>query len=95
VEAREVAAVGVEWLEGCGGEGWGAVGIRLALAEACFAAGDEAAGEASLRRALTTLRECARDIPEPSARERFLSQVPENARALDLARRRWGEIDLA
>jgi hypothetical protein len=30
------------------------------------------------------------DILEAAARERFLREVPENARALELARQRWG-----
>jgi hypothetical protein len=61
------------------------------LAEACLALGDEDAGEQALRQALRCLRLRAEDIPVAAARERFLHQVPENARALALARQRWGE----
>lgn len=90
-EAREVAALGVQELEGMSNEGVYAVAMHLALAEACFAQGDASAGEAALRKALRCVRARASDIPEPEARERFLRQVPENARTLELARERWGE----
>ncbi|HEX5754621.1 MAG TPA: protein kinase [Archangium sp.] len=90
-EAREVAALGVRRLEQDGSEGSGAVALRMALAEACFAGGDTHAGEAALREALRYLREHARDIPDADARERFLQQVPGNARTLEWARQRWGE----
>jgi serine/threonine protein kinase len=93
-EAREVAALGVRRLEQCGGEGAEAVGLRLALAEACLAQGDTQAGEAALREASRCLRTRAEDIPDAAARERFLHQVPENARTLELARQRWGTAEL-
>jgi hypothetical protein len=73
------------------GEGVYAVGMYLALAEACIAQGDASAGEAALHKALRCVQARASDIPEAEARERFLSQVPENARTLELARQRWGE----
>ncbi|HEX5749428.1 MAG TPA: protein kinase [Archangium sp.] len=91
VEAREVAELGVSELARMGSEGVFAVGMRLALAEACFAQGDASAGEEALREALRCVRARASDIPEPEARERFLRQVPENARTLELAHQRWGE----
>jgi serine/threonine protein kinase len=90
-EARLEATLGVQELERIGGAGVASVGTHLALAEACFAAGDTEAGEASLRRALKCLHTRAADVPEGALRERFLHQVPENARALGLARQRWGE----
>ncbi len=93
-EAREVATLGVQRLEQSGSDGAGAVGLRLALAEACLAEGDVETGEAALRRALQCLRARARDIPEAAARERFLHQVPENARTLELARQRWGTTEV-
>ncbi len=89
-EARQVAMLGVEELERMGGSGVHAVPMYLALAEACFAEGDSTAGEAALREALQAVRTRADDIPEPEARERFLRQVPENARTLELAHQRWG-----
>ena len=90
-EAREVAELGVRDLEQMRSQGMFAVAIHLALVEACFAQGDTQAGEAALRDALRCVQARASDIPEAAARERFLRQVPENARTLELARQRWGE----
>jgi hypothetical protein len=90
-EARQVATRGVELLEQCGSEGVRAVGIRLALAEACLADGDTPAGEAALRKAVQCLRTRASDIPDEALRQRFLHLVPENARTLALARQHGGE----
>jgi eukaryotic-like serine/threonine-protein kinase len=90
-EARDEASPGVQALEQCGSEGAQAVGIRLALAEALLAKGDSRDGETALRRALQCVHERARDIPNKAARERFLLQVPENTRTLELARQHWGE----
>ncbi|MGZ3460808.1 MAG: ATP-binding protein, partial [Archangium sp.] len=84
-EARQAAELGVKELERMGGTGVYAVAMYLALAEACFAGGDASAGESSLRRALACVRERAADLPDAAARERFLRQVPENARTLELA----------
>jgi hypothetical protein len=86
-----VAALGVQEMERMGSQGVYAVSMCLALAEACFVEGDDGAGEAALRKALQCVRDRAADIPDPTMRERFLRQVPENARALELARQRWGE----
>jgi hypothetical protein len=90
-EARREAALGVQELKQMGNGGSGAVAMYLAWVEACFADGDARAGEAALCRALECVRVRASDIPEPELRERFLRQVPENARLLELARQRWGE----
>ncbi|MFY0566687.1 protein kinase domain-containing protein [Archangium lansingense] len=87
-EARQVALLGVQELEQMGNEGVYAVAMHLALAEACFAQGDGSMGDAALHKALQCVRARASDIPEPEARERFLRQVPENARTLELARQR-------
>ena len=92
-EAREVAALGVQGLERGGSQGAEAVGLPLALTEACLAEGDSQAGEAALR-GLQCLRTRAADIPDAAARERFLHQVPENARTLELARQRWGTTEV-
>jgi eukaryotic-like serine/threonine-protein kinase len=89
-EAREEAELGVQELERMRSEGVYAVGMYLALAEACFAQGEAGAGDEALRKALRCVRARAHDIPEAEARERFLRQVPENARTLELARERWG-----
>jgi hypothetical protein len=90
-EARRVARLGVEELERMGGSGVHAVPMYLALAEACLARGEDTEGESALREALRAVRARAGDLSEPETRERFLSQVPENARTLELARQRWGE----
>jgi predicted Zn-dependent protease len=88
-EARAEAEQGVRVLERLGGAGAVSVGTWLALAEACFALRDTEPAERALREALRCMRLRASDIPE-AARERFLSLVPENARARELARERWG-----
>jgi len=67
------------------------VGTWLALAEACLAQGDRPAADEALRQAVRSLLLRAEDIPEAAAKERFLSQVPENARTRELAMQRWGE----
>ncbi|HYH95652.1 MAG TPA: serine/threonine-protein kinase PknK, partial [Hyalangium sp.] len=84
VEARAEAEQAVRALEQMGGGGVASVGVCLALAEACHAQGDDAAAEGALRRALAYVRLRAQDLPDETARERFLSQVPENARVLQL-----------
>jgi tetratricopeptide (TPR) repeat protein len=91
-EAREVAGRAVQVLERPGDFfSMNGAAVRLALAEACFAQGDSPAGEEALRRAVQEVRAQAGDIPDAAARQRFLAQVPENARVLELARQRWGE----
>jgi hypothetical protein len=90
VEARAEAELGVRTMEQMGRFGAVSVGIWLALAEACFAKEDQEPGERALREALRCVHLRAEDIPEAAARERFLSQVPENARARELARQLWG-----
>jgi serine/threonine protein kinase/tetratricopeptide (TPR) repeat protein len=91
-EARAEAERGVKALEKMGHAGAMSVTMWLALAEACFAQADTAAGEHALREAMRCLRLRAEDIPEETARERFLSQVPENARTRELALERWGAV---
>jgi hypothetical protein len=93
-EARQEALLGVQALEAMGDAGAASVGLYLALAEACFAEGGTGPGEAALRDALRHLHARAEDIPEGPHRERFLHEVPENARTLSLARERWGSTEL-
>jgi serine/threonine protein kinase/tetratricopeptide (TPR) repeat protein len=88
-QAKEEAEAAVRLLERMGGCGAVSVGVYLALAEACFALGEEGVGSDVLYVALQCLRLRAEDVPEP-ARERF-HQVPEHARVLELARQRLGE----
>ncbi|MFY0579419.1 hypothetical protein ACN28S_38810 [Cystobacter fuscus] len=87
-EEAEQCVSGWEWLES---GGFAAIRKFRVLAEVCFAQGDVEAGESALKRALRCLRTSAEDLPNPTFRARFLSQVPENARVLELARLRWGE----
>jgi hypothetical protein len=89
-EALEEAALAGQELEHMGDGGAASVDLHLTLAEVYFSSGDSEAGEAALRRALHCVHSRASDIPEAAARERFLHQVPENARTLALARQRWG-----
>jgi tetratricopeptide (TPR) repeat protein len=89
-EARQSAELGLRESEALGAGGLARVGLLQVLADACFAGGDTAAGEQALRRALEHLRQRAADIADTAVRERFLQQVPENARTLELARQRWG-----
>ncbi len=89
-EARTEAEQGVRHLEQMGPPGATAVGMRLALAEACFAQGEQEPGDAALREALKCVHQRASDIPDAAARERFLNHVPENARVRQLTRQRWG-----
>ncbi len=89
-EARQVAERGVHALEQLGGEGSGAVGTWLSLAEASLALGESSVAEQALRNAQRSLYLRAKEVSVPAARERFLSQVPENARTRELVRQRWG-----
>jgi hypothetical protein len=91
-EARQVAMSGVQELEQMGSLGLNAVAVYLALSESCFAEGDTNNGETALRKALQCVRARANDILDTALRERFLRQVPENARTLELARQRWGDV---
>ncbi|XXF80158.1 protein kinase [Myxococcaceae bacterium GXIMD 01537] len=84
-EAREEVERALRELEAMGGEGRAWVALLQVLAESCFAQGDVAAGEQALRDALRSLRARASIIPEPAVRQRFLHQVPANARTLELA----------
>jgi tetratricopeptide (TPR) repeat protein len=93
-EARQAVEVGLRETEALGPGGLARGGLLQVLAEACFAEGDTAAGEQALCRALQCVRTRAEDIPDTEGRERFLRQVPENARTLELARQRWGAAEV-
>ncbi len=71
----------------------GEAAIRLALAEALLGArgAEEAAG--AVREAKDRLLCHAADIADPELRQSYLSNVPENARTLALAREVLGEAD--
>jgi eukaryotic-like serine/threonine-protein kinase len=93
-EARQAVELTLHEAAAVGNGGRARVGLFQVRAEACFAQGDTAAGEQALRGALQCLREHAGEIPEGALRERFLRQVPENARTLELALQRWGAAAL-
>ncbi|WP_224364701.1 serine/threonine-protein kinase [Hyalangium versicolor] len=92
-EARAGVELALKELEPLGTDRMARVGLLRVLAESCFAEGDTASGEQALHRALEHLRSRAAAIPDLAVRQRFLHQVPENARVLELARQRWGETE--
>jgi hypothetical protein len=89
-EAHEVADRAIQALEQMGGEGSGAVGAWLSLAEAAIAQEKTGVEEKAMRKAEKILNRRAQDITDPAARERFMSRVPEHARLRELLRERWG-----
>jgi serine/threonine protein kinase/tetratricopeptide (TPR) repeat protein len=91
-ESRAVATLGLQEIERLGGAGASAVPLSLTLAEALYACGGEG-GDAALLASLEQIRVRAADVPEGPLRDRYLRDVPENARALVLAATR--QIDWA
>jgi tetratricopeptide (TPR) repeat protein len=85
-EAQEVATEGLRVIEDLGGTGYTEIGFRLAAAISFHAAGDIDGRARVIREARDQVHARADRIPDASARERFLTQVPENARVLELAR---------
>jgi tetratricopeptide (TPR) repeat protein len=92
-EARQEAELALRDMEALGPGGVAQIGLLQVLADACFALGDTAAGEQALRNAVRHVRSRAGVIPDTALRERFLRQLPENARTLELAHQRWGQAD--
>jgi eukaryotic-like serine/threonine-protein kinase len=90
-EARAVAEAGVGELSRLGLEGSGEIELRLSLAEALHAAGRAEDGRATLADVIPRLKKRLDDIPEPAARERYLANVPANARVVALAKEWLGE----
>src|SRR5262249_6299392 len=86
VESLTVAEAGVVELERLGIEGSGEIDLRLSWAEALHAVGRAEAAHAALADTLPRLKKRLDDIPEPAARERYLTNVPANARVVALAR---------
>jgi tetratricopeptide (TPR) repeat protein len=84
-EARRTVELGLRETEAMGPGGLARVGLLQVLADACFAEGETAAGQEAVRLALRSLRGSMLEIHD-DARQRFLHQVPENARILELAR---------
>ncbi|WP_437567083.1 hypothetical protein [Sorangium sp. So ce542] len=61
--------------------------VRLTIAEALSAHGRREEAAAAIAAAKVALLARAEKLRDPIWRERFLRDVPDNARALDLARR--------
>ncbi|WP_437973000.1 protein kinase [Sorangium sp. So ce295] len=64
--------------------------VRLTYAEALAASGRRAEAEAAIASARTALLARAEQLSDPAWRERFLRDVPDNARTLELARQWLG-----
>jgi hypothetical protein len=90
-EALPIGDDAVGELERLGLAGYGELALRLAVAEAHHAVGDTAAAAAALAVVLERLWIRVADIPEGAARERYLTQVPVNARLIALGRAWLGE----
>ena len=78
-------------MEQLGLAGYGEIALRLAVAEARHAAGDAGAAREALADTLRRLWIRAEGIPEAAARERYLTEVPTNARVIALARAWLGD----
>jgi tetratricopeptide (TPR) repeat protein len=90
-EAIPVAEAALTELERLALAGSGEVDLRLSLAEALHAAGRVEAARAALSDAIPRLKKRVSDIPEPAARERYLTNVPANARLVALAKAWLGD----
>src|SRR5262249_33849125 len=85
-EALAVAEAGVRELERLGLAGHGGSHLRPSWTEALHAPGRVEAARTALADTLPRLKKRLDDIPEPAARERYLANVPANARVVALAR---------
>jgi hypothetical protein len=85
-EALEVGEAALRELERLGARGFGEVELRLSVAEARWAMEQRDAARDALGRALRRLRQRVDDIPDATARERFLAKVPAHVRLLALSR---------
>jgi hypothetical protein len=92
-EALAIAEEGVQELERRDLAGQGEIALRLALVEALAATGKAEAARAALEKTLAQVRRRLADIPEAAARERYLTQVPTNARLRELAQQ-WLGLDV-
>ncbi len=90
-EALGIAEETLQRLESLGLFGLGEIKLRLALAEARFAAGHSETAREMLRMTLTKLRLRVDDIPDAAMRSCYLTQVPLQARVLALAREWLGD----
>jgi serine/threonine protein kinase len=86
-DAREAFSV----LETQGALEEGEALVRLVHAEALAASGDTGGAAAAITSARAALLARANRLRDPARRERFLRDVPDHARTLELARRWLGE----
>jgi hypothetical protein len=84
-EAHARALVAERALSDFGCAGNTEVALRVACAEAHFAAGQKEAARAALAAAQACIDERARDFPDPVERRAFVEGIDENARAAALA----------
>lgn len=91
-EALDLSRQWLERLESLGVAGFGEIHLRLAVAEALHATGSPEAACTELRRTLDRLRVHLETIPEAAVREQYMTQVPTNARVLELAERWFGDL---
>ncbi len=89
-EARSLSEDRLQDLERLRLAGHGEIELRLSVAEARAAAGDAEATREMLRLTLARLRLRVDDIPEATARARYLTEVATQARLLALARQWLG-----
>jgi eukaryotic-like serine/threonine-protein kinase len=92
-DALAVAEAGVREIERLGLEGSGEIDLRLSLAEALHAVGRTDAARETLADVLPRLKKRLDDIPEAAARERYLTEVPANARIVALAKE-WLDLEV-
>jgi hypothetical protein len=90
-EALAVADAAVRQIERLDIEGSGEIDLRLSLVEARDATGQVEEARAALADILPRLKKRLDDIPEPAARERYLTNVPANVRVVALAKAWLGE----
>lgn len=93
-EALVVGQEGLAKLEHLKVSGFGEIHLRLAVAEALYAAGRTDDALSSLTKALYQLRSRLDDIPDAKVRERYLNAVPVHARLLSLAREWFPRVDM-
>ncbi|MBK9266020.1 MAG: hypothetical protein IPM54_40325 [Polyangiaceae bacterium] len=93
-EALTIAQEAISRLETLGVGGVGEIHLRLAHAEALHAAGKPEAARGALLVTLDKLRLRMNNIPDASARERYVTNVPPHARLFALAKEWLGDIDV-
>ncbi|NUQ72562.1 MAG: protein kinase [Polyangiaceae bacterium] len=85
-EACDLVDEELLFISSLGGVGWSEIPFRVAATEALSAAGRTEAARAALQTTLSRIELRAQKIPDPALRDRYLSALPENARARALAK---------